>query len=77
MALGRFAAQTLLGTKEAISKLRGKFHDYHGVPVMPTYHPSYLLRNRADAGPFWEVWDDMAQVLRLLKLPVPEKARKR
>ena len=77
VALGRFATQTLLGTKEAISKLRGKFHDYHGVPVMPTYHPSYLLRNRADAGPFWEVWEDMAQVLRLLKLPVPEKSRKK
>ncbi|MDR3579511.1 MAG: uracil-DNA glycosylase [Oryzomonas sp.] len=77
VALGRFAAQTLLGTKEAISKLRGKFRDYHGVPVMPTYHPSYLLRNRAVSGPFWEVWEDMAQVLRLLKLPVPEKTRKR
>ncbi|KAA0891862.1 uracil-DNA glycosylase [Oryzomonas rubra] len=77
VALGRFAAQTLLGTKEAISKLRGKFRDYHGVPVMPTYHPSYLLRNRGDSGPFWEVWEDMTQVLRLLKLPVPEKSRKR
>jgi uracil-DNA glycosylase len=76
VALGRFAAQTLLGTKEAISKLRGKFRDYHGIPVMPTYHPSYLLRNRADSGLFWEVWEDMAQVLRLLKLPVPEKTRK-
>lgn len=77
VALGRFAAQTLLGTKEPISRLRGKFHDYQGVPVMPTYHPSYLLRNRADSGPFWEVWEDMTQVLRLLKLPVPEKTRKK
>ncbi|KAB0671769.1 uracil-DNA glycosylase [Oryzomonas sagensis] len=77
VALGRFATQTLLGTKEAISKLRGKFRDYHGVPVMPTYHPSYLLRHRGDSGPFWEVWEDMTQVLRLLKLPVPEKSRKR
>jgi uracil-DNA glycosylase family 4 len=77
VALGRFAAQTLLGTKEAISKLRGKFRDYHGVPVMPTYHPSYLLRNKADSGFFWDVWEDMTQVLRLLKLPVPEKSRKK
>ncbi|MGD0587090.1 MAG: uracil-DNA glycosylase [Oryzomonas sp.] len=77
VALGRFAAQTLLGTKEAISKLRGKFRDYHGIPVMPTYHPSYLLRNREDSGLFWDVWEDMAQVLRLLKLLVPEKTRKR
>lgn len=77
VALGRFAAQTLLGTKEPISRLRGKFRDYYGVPAMPTYHPSYLLHNRADSGPFWEVWEDMTQVLRLLKLPVPEKTRKR
>jgi len=77
VALGRFATRTLLDTKEAISKLRGKFRDYHGVPVMPTYHPSYLLRNRGDSAPFWEVWEDMAQVLRLLKLPVPEKNRKK
>jgi len=77
VALGRFATRTLLDTKEAMSKLRGKFRDYHGVPVMPTYHPSYLLRNRGDSGPFWEVWEDMVQVLRLLKLPVPEKTRKR
>jgi uracil-DNA glycosylase family 4 len=79
VALGKFAAQTLLDTKEAISRLRGRFRDYHGVPLMPTYHPSYLLRKQQEKNmePFWEVWDDMAQVLRLLKLPVPEKSRKR
>jgi DNA polymerase len=79
VALGRFAAQTLLETKESISRLRGRFRDYHGVPLMPTYHPSYLLRKQQEKNmePFWEVWEDMAQVLRLLKLPVPEKSRKR
>jgi uracil-DNA glycosylase len=77
VALGKFATQTLLGTKEPISKLRGKFRDFHGIPLMPTFHPSYLLRNRGDSGPFWEVWDDMTQVLRLLNLPVPEKSRKK
>ncbi len=77
VALGKFASQTLLETKEPISKLRGKFRDFHGIPLMPTFHPSYLLRNRGDSGPFWDVWDDMTQVLRLLKLPVPEKSRKR
>jgi len=77
VALGKFASQTLLGTKEPISRLRGKFRDFHGIPLMPTFHPSYLLRNKADSGPFWEVWDDMVQVLRLLKLPVPEKSRKK
>ena len=44
---------------------------------MPTFHPSYLLRNRGNSAPFWEVWDDMTKVLRLLDLPVPEKSRKR
>lgn len=77
VTLGKFATHTLLGVKDPISRLRGKFRDYHGVPLMPTYHPSYLLRNKGDSGPFWEVWDDMVQVLQLLKLPVPEKNRKK
>jgi len=79
VALGKFAAQTLLETKEPISRLRGKFRDFHGIPFMPTYHPSYLLRRQGEGSmdAFWEVWDDMTQVLRLLKLPVPEKNRKR
>ncbi|HEX9079999.1 MAG TPA: uracil-DNA glycosylase, partial [Desulfuromonadaceae bacterium] len=79
VALGKFAAQTLLQTREPISKLRGRFRDFHGIPLMPTYHPSFLLRRQGegDKGAFWEVWDDMTQVLRLLKLPVPEKSRKK
>ncbi len=79
VALGKFASQTLLGTKEPISRLRGKFRDFHGTPLMPTYHPSFLLRKQGEGsmGAFWEVWDDMVQVLRLLKLPVPEKSRKK
>ncbi len=77
VALGKPAANTLLGVKSPISKLRGSFHDYHGVPLMPTYHPAYLLRNKGDSGLFWEVWDDMIQVLQMLKLPVPEKSRKK
>ena len=77
VALGTFAAQTVLGSKEPISRLRGKFHDFHGVPLMPTYHPSYLLRSGGNSDSFWTVWDDMTQVLRLLKLPVPDKSRKK
>jgi DNA polymerase len=76
VALGKFASQTLLGTKEPISKLRGKFRDFHGIPLMPTYHPSYLLRNGGNSDSFWDVWEDMTQVLQLLKLPVPDKSRK-
>jgi DNA polymerase len=78
VALGKPAAHTLLGTKDAISRLRGKFCDFHGIPLMPTYHPSYLLRKQGEGSTaaFWDVWDDMTQVLRMLKLPVPDKSRK-
>ncbi|MBZ0159860.1 uracil-DNA glycosylase [Candidatus Methylomirabilis sp.] len=55
-ALGTFAAQSLLRTKEPISKLRGRFHDYHGIPVLPTFHPAYLLRNPHEKK---TVWADM------------------
>jgi len=77
VALGKFAAQTLLETKEPISKLRGRFHNFHGIPLMPTFHPSYLLRSGGNSDAFWDVWGDMTQVLQLLKLPVPEKQRKK
>lgn len=76
VALGKFASQTLLATSEAISRLRGKFRDFHGIPLMPTYHPSYLLRTGGNSDSFWDVWSDMTQVLQLLKLPVPVKTRK-
>ncbi len=61
VALGTFAAQTLLRTREPISRLRGRFHDYHGIQLMPTFHPAYLLRNPAMKR---EVWDDMQAVMR-------------
>ena len=77
VALGTSAAQALLQTKVPISKLRSKFHDFHGIPLMPTYHPSYLLRTGGNSDSFWSVWDDMTQVLQLLKLPVPVKSRKK
>jgi len=64
-ALGKFAAQTLLQTDIPISKLRGRFHDYHGIPVMPTYHPAYLLRNPEKKG---DVWRDMQQLMKCLNL---------
>jgi uracil-DNA glycosylase len=72
VALGTFAAQTLLKTKEPISKLRGHFHDYHGIPLMPTFHPAFLLRN---ASMKREVWEDMQLVMKLLKMPVPDVNR--
>ncbi|SNB44897.1 uracil-DNA glycosylase family protein [Geobacter sp. DSM 9736] len=63
ICLGTFAAQTLLRTKEPISRLRGKFHNYHGIPLMPTFHPAFLLRNPAMKR---EVWSDVQQVMKLL-----------
>ena len=77
VALGTSAAQALLQTKVPISKMRGKFHDFHGMPLMPTYHPSYLLRTGGNSDSFWSVWDDMKQVLQLLNLPIPDKSRKK
>ncbi len=57
--LGRPAAQTLLMNDSPISKMRGKFYDYHGIRVMPTFHPAYLLRNPAEKR---LVWEDMKKV---------------
>lgn len=54
VALGRFAAQTLLATDEAIARLRGRVHRYQGIPLVVTYHPAYLLRNLPDKARAWE-----------------------
>ncbi len=53
LAMGRFAVQSLLQTSEPIGKLRGRVHQYQGVPVVVTYHPAYLLRNPADKAKAW------------------------
>jgi DNA polymerase len=54
--LGSCAAQTLLNTSEAVSRLRGRFFNFEGIRVLPTYHPAYLLRNPEKKR---EVWEDM------------------
>jgi uracil-DNA glycosylase len=54
VALGRFAAQSLLATDTPIGKLRGQVHRYRGVPLVVTYHPAYLLRNPLDKAKVWE-----------------------
>ncbi|MHC4266863.1 MAG: uracil-DNA glycosylase [Planctomycetota bacterium] len=63
-ALGTFAAQTLLETKEPIGKLRGKFFEYQGTKFLATYHPAYLLRNPNDKK---KVWADIKKVRDFLK----------
>jgi DNA polymerase len=53
VAMGRFAAQTLLATDASISSLRGRLYQYEGVPLIVTYHPAYLLRNLPDKAKSW------------------------
>jgi uracil-DNA glycosylase len=54
LAMGRFAAQSLLLSDASISRLRGRPHEYRGVPLIVTYHPAYLLRNPGDKAKSWE-----------------------
>jgi uracil-DNA glycosylase family 4 len=60
-ALGTVAAQTLLNTAAPISKLRGRFYNYRGIKLLPTYHPAYLLRNPDKKR---EVWEDMKLLMK-------------
>jgi len=62
-ALGTFAAHTLLKSEAPISVLRGRFHSYQGIPLMPTYHPAYLLRN---PGAKKQVWEDVQMIMKTL-----------
>ncbi len=60
VALGNIAVKTLLKTGEGITSLRGRWQSYHGIPVMPTFHPAYLLRNPKDKA---LVWEDIKKVI--------------
>jgi DNA polymerase len=60
-ALGKFAAQTLLKSDMPISRLRGRFYDYNGIKLLPTYHPAYLLRNPDKKR---DVWEDMKMLMK-------------
>jgi len=73
VALGGTAVEGLLN-KTGITKLRGQWHEYRGIPLMPTYHPSYLLRNQAMTEKR-RVWEDMLQVMEKLGMPISEKQR--
>jgi DNA polymerase len=71
LALGTFAAQTLLDTKTSIGKLRGQVHAYHGVPLVVTYHPAALLRNPAWKRPTWEDVQLAHRILNSPAVPTP------
>ena len=64
LAMGRFAVQSLLQTSEPIGKLRGRVHQYEGVPLIVTYHPAYLLRNLPDKA---KAWADLVLAMQTLR----------
>ena len=74
VALGATAVDGLLGKTPGITKLRGNWQTYRGTPLMPTYHPAYLLRNQAMSEKR-RVWEDMLAVMEKLEMPISEKQR--
>ena len=74
VALGATATDGLLGKTIGISKLRGNWQTYRGIPLMPTYHPSYLLHNQAMSEKR-KVWEDMLQVMEKLEMNITPKQR--
>ena len=75
VALGATAVEGLLGATTPMSKVRGRWLDFHGIPVMATYHPAYLLRNQSILEKR-KVWEDMLQVLERLGKSITEKQRR-
>jgi DNA polymerase len=65
LAMGRFAVQSLLRSNEPVGRLRGRVHQYQGVPLVVTYHPAYLLRNPEDKA---RAWDDLCLAVEQMKL---------
>jgi DNA polymerase len=74
VALGATAVEGLLGKTIGISRLRGQWRTYRGIPLMPTYHPAYLLRNQA-LSEKRRVWEDMLQVMQKLGMSLSERQK--
>jgi DNA polymerase len=74
VALGATAVEGLLGKTEGIMRLRGHWHTYRNIPLMPTYHPAYLLRNQS-LQEKRRIWEDMLQVMDKLTMPVTDRQR--
>jgi DNA polymerase len=70
VTLGNVPTQNLLNTKQGITRMRGVWQEYEGIPVMPTFHPSYLLRSPGEKG---KVWEDIKLVMKKLGMVIPEK----
>jgi len=75
VALGGTAATGLLGSADAVAKLRGRWYEFDGVPLRVTYHPSYLLRTTSGNTDKRKVWEDMLEVMERLGLPISDKQR--
>jgi DNA polymerase len=75
VALGATAVEGLLGSTGTIGSLRGKFLEYRGAALMPTYHPAYLLRNQGSNTEKRKVWEDLLKVMERLEMPISEKQR--
>ena len=75
VALGASAAQSLLGTEKPIGQLRESWHQFQGIPLRVSYHPSYLLRQEDGLREKRQVWEDMLAIMEKLGLPVSEKQR--
>ncbi|MGB6875497.1 MAG: uracil-DNA glycosylase [Candidatus Acidiferrales bacterium] len=71
VCLGAIAFQALYGAKQSISRLRGQWLEFRGIPMMATYHPAYLLRNPNAKG---DVWEDLKKVMAHLGLKVPSRS---
>jgi uracil-DNA glycosylase len=74
VALGATAMLGLLGETKPMNQLRGRWHEFNGIPLMATYHPAYLLRNQSDSEKR-KVWEDMLMVLERLEKPISGKQR--
>ena len=74
VALGATAMEGLQGKCDGVNKIRGKFQTFRNIPLMPTFHPAYLLRNQAMSEKR-KVWEDMLQVMERLAMPITEKQR--
>ena len=69
LAMGAYAVQSLLRSKEPVGRLRGRVHHYQGVPLIVTYHPAYLLRNMEDKA---KAWDDLCLAVETARAAAPD-----
>jgi DNA polymerase len=75
VGLGVTAMEGLLGKTVSIGRIRGQWHTYRNIPLMPTFHPSFLLRSTQAMTDKRKVWEDMLQVMERLGLPISDKQR--